>query len=254
MKNIRITGLIFIMLLWAVISIAADQRIQYTEEMVGAGHPTKPDTLNRLSLVEHNTDGTHRTDLSLTTPIIPSFYQDAGKTHLLTAPAGTGNIMLNVVEDTTPQLGGNLDSNGKVILLTAAPADHVAEGIARTGTAGENLAQGDVVYCKLNGGAWKWYKYDVNGTDKLIMPSGIATVAITSGNAGAILTAGQFRDDTWALSPSADAVVTVYASATPGGVTLTAPSTSGDEVVMVGVLVAANTIQLKFGYAWVEVN
>ncbi|MBI5827663.1 MAG: right-handed parallel beta-helix repeat-containing protein [Deltaproteobacteria bacterium] len=37
----------------------ADQRVQYTEEMVGAGHPTKADTLNRLMLVEHGTDGTH---------------------------------------------------------------------------------------------------------------------------------------------------------------------------------------------------
>jgi hypothetical protein len=34
-------------------------RIQCNEEMVGAGHPTKADTLNRLVLVEHNTDGTH---------------------------------------------------------------------------------------------------------------------------------------------------------------------------------------------------
>jgi len=38
----------------------ADQRIQYTEEMVGAGHPTKSDTLNRLANVEHNNDGTHK--------------------------------------------------------------------------------------------------------------------------------------------------------------------------------------------------
>lgn len=37
----------------------ADQRIQYAEEMVGAGHPTKADTLNRLMLVEHGTDGMH---------------------------------------------------------------------------------------------------------------------------------------------------------------------------------------------------
>jgi hypothetical protein len=38
----------------------ADLRIQYDEEMVGAGHPTKEDTLNRLVLAEHNHDGTHR--------------------------------------------------------------------------------------------------------------------------------------------------------------------------------------------------
>jgi len=38
----------------------ADERIQYTEEMVGNGHPTKPDTLNRHANVEHNSDGTHK--------------------------------------------------------------------------------------------------------------------------------------------------------------------------------------------------
>lgn len=38
----------------------ADQRIQSTEEMVGAAHATKADTLNRLTLVEHETDGTHK--------------------------------------------------------------------------------------------------------------------------------------------------------------------------------------------------
>jgi hypothetical protein len=37
----------------------ADLRIQYSEEMVGANHPTKADTLSRSFLVEHNPDGTH---------------------------------------------------------------------------------------------------------------------------------------------------------------------------------------------------
>lgn len=36
-----------------------DLRIQYNEEMVGANHSTKSDTLNRLALAEHNTDGSH---------------------------------------------------------------------------------------------------------------------------------------------------------------------------------------------------
>lgn len=35
----------------------SDLRIQYDEEMVGASHPTKDDTLNRLALVEADTDG-----------------------------------------------------------------------------------------------------------------------------------------------------------------------------------------------------
>lgn len=37
-----------------------DLRIQFSEAMVGAGHPAKPDTLNRLALVGHNNDGTHK--------------------------------------------------------------------------------------------------------------------------------------------------------------------------------------------------
>ncbi len=38
----------------------SDLRIQYQEEMVGAGHPAKADTLNRLVLAEHGIDGAHK--------------------------------------------------------------------------------------------------------------------------------------------------------------------------------------------------
>ena len=38
----------------------SDQRIQSTERMVGANHPTLADTLNRLTMIEHNSDGTHK--------------------------------------------------------------------------------------------------------------------------------------------------------------------------------------------------
>lgn len=56
----------------------ADQRIQYTEEMVGAGHGTKADTLNRLALVEHNNDGTHGalTTAAPATPAAKTLYED----------------------------------------------------------------------------------------------------------------------------------------------------------------------------------
>lgn len=38
----------------------ADQTLKYNEAIVGSGHPTMNDTANRLALVEHNTDGTHK--------------------------------------------------------------------------------------------------------------------------------------------------------------------------------------------------
>lgn len=37
-----------------------DLRIQFSEEMVGAGHPAKADTMNRLALVEHDNAGAHK--------------------------------------------------------------------------------------------------------------------------------------------------------------------------------------------------
>ena len=43
----------------------ADQTIAYTEEMVGRGHPTKADTLNRALLVEHGADGVHKSAFGL---------------------------------------------------------------------------------------------------------------------------------------------------------------------------------------------
>lgn len=45
----------------------ADQRLRYNEKLIGSGHPVLPDTLNRMMLVEHNTDGTHKLMSSLAT-------------------------------------------------------------------------------------------------------------------------------------------------------------------------------------------
>src|SRR3990167_1863451 len=45
-----------------------DLRIQSTEKMVGSGHPTQADPLNRLSLAEHNNDGTHNKLTKVTDP------------------------------------------------------------------------------------------------------------------------------------------------------------------------------------------
>jgi hypothetical protein len=44
----------------------SNKRILATEEMVGYGHATKEDTLNRLVMVEHNEDGTHQSSGSTT--------------------------------------------------------------------------------------------------------------------------------------------------------------------------------------------
>jgi hypothetical protein len=54
----------------------ADQRIKYNEEMVGANHPMKGDTLNRLKLVDHDSSGFHRSTA------FPSFFAHLGGTNI----------------------------------------------------------------------------------------------------------------------------------------------------------------------------
>ena len=67
----------------------ADQRISYNEYMVGAGHPTKADTLNRHANIEHNTDGTHK----MTDGAAGVLYYHDG-TRLVALPAGATTKIL----------------------------------------------------------------------------------------------------------------------------------------------------------------
>jgi len=63
MINKYIWLLIVILFLCSPVS-AVDERIKWNEDMVGANHATKADTLNRLGLIEHNIDGTHKAPYS----------------------------------------------------------------------------------------------------------------------------------------------------------------------------------------------
>jgi len=133
-------------------------------------------------------------------------------------------------------------------------ADGDWKGLAITGAVGGSITKGDLCYCKLNLGAWKYYRYDADATDKLILPSALALDSYISGD-GSFLIDGEMRNDAWTgLAGTADASTTVYASTATGNLTMTAPAVSGNEVVVVGVLIAAYTLQLKIGYAWLEVK
>lgn len=71
----------------------SDQRIQYTEKMVGAGHPSLADTLNRVTLVEHNNDGTHKTTGA---GVVTSFNNRTGAVMpALNSCSGAGDINRN---------------------------------------------------------------------------------------------------------------------------------------------------------------
>lgn len=71
----RISIILVVLLAFAATAFATDQRIQYTEEMVGANHPSKSDTLNRLNQVEADIDGHGKVRFlkeQSTTPTVPT--------------------------------------------------------------------------------------------------------------------------------------------------------------------------------------
>lgn len=146
-------------------------------------------------------------------------------------------VPINVVADVT---GG---------VITAKPpldADHSASGYAMYLLAGETVPFGAGVYSNGDGKAWK---SDADAASS--MPS--VGIVIEGGDADdliLILFAGFVRDDTWEWTVGNP----VYASTTPGALTQTAPSGTGDQVQVVGVASSADILLVNTDYSLVEVQ
>ena len=210
-------------------------------------------------------------------------------------------LLAGIVYDTTPQLGGNLDVNGKEIqsagnivlqlgdnagtysfivqdsdssvvfslnsdgelsvtsidadLLDTLTVDTTADGLSDdtyTGaivlkmTAGEVITQWDTVYYDFTTG--EVYQADADAAGEF--PAvGVAVAAGTDGNALTVLKSGFVRNDGWNWSAGA-----IYLSDTAGGLTQTAPSTSGDAHQLVGFAVTDDEAYFNFTGHWFEVE
>ena len=210
-------------------------------------------------------------------------------------------LLAGIVYDTTPQLGGNLDVNGKEIqsagnivlqlgdnagtysfivqdsdssvvfslnsdgelsvtsidadLLDTLTVDTTADGLnddTYTGaivlkmTAGEVITQWDAVYYDFTTG--EIYQADADAAGEF--PAvGVAVAAGTDGNALTVLKSGFVRNDGWNWSAGA-----IYLSDTAGGLTQTAPSTSGDAHQLVGFAVTDDEAYFNFTGHWFEVE
>ena len=128
----------------------------------------------------------------------------------------------DVVEDTTPQLGGILMFNDFAMQLTAPlTADHTWTGITVSATAGENLTVGQVCYFKSDGKFWL-ADSDASATTKGMLA--MATTSISANAAGIFLLYGLLRDDTFAYTIGAE----LFIHTTGGVPTSTAPTGNTD--------------------------
>jgi hypothetical protein len=162
-----------------------------------------------------------------------------GATPALGVNVSTDAITLRGVEYTFPAADGSADE-----VLTTDGSGNLSwsaiptgESVDISGTAGEALLEGDLVVFLDDAGTPKIYKADATGGDNRPNPVGFATAAASAGAAVVVRVAGS-APALFAAAPAAASVGSkVYMSATTGQVTLTAPTSSGDLVQRVGILV-----------------
>jgi hypothetical protein len=106
-------------------------------------------------------------------------------------------------------------------------ADLTATGLRSSETVGESVAFGNMLYLKSDG---KWWKSDADAATT--MPALRMALATASADASCVmLSIGWARNDAWNWTTGG----LLYASTTPGDMTQTAPSGTGDQQQVVGI-------------------
>lgn len=140
------------------------------------------------------------------------------------------------------------------VLVAAPGTDDTYSGTVATFTAGEALAQWDVVYCKNKSGVHACYKYDANGADKALPPRAMAVAAVDADASGTFLLNGIVRNDGWSQTTNQDEGKIVYADgATAGAITLTKSTTAADMIAILGYVVEQNVVYFNPSPILVEV-
>lgn len=149
-----------------------------------------------------------------------------------------GGGITDVVQDTTPQLGGDLDTNGKNILFAkSANTDFDSNGdIIKFGSG--STVQGELCYLT-SSGTWVAADADATGTAGGVL---LAIALGTDPDVDGMLLRGMFTLDHDPGTVGDE----LYVSTTAGDVTSTAPSGTGDIVRVVGYCLDSTNGQIWF--------
>ena len=153
----------------------------------------------------------------------------------------------NLVEDTSPQLGGFLDLNQFYVSLNPSPTSNLGfNGIGETATAGDNLVIGDVCYLNADGTYHKAVATAVGTTAGILR---MATATIASAATGVFLKDGYIRYDTWAWGTKG---AELYVGTSGGSPTSTRPSTTGQFVRIVGHALTSHILEFHPSETYIQ--
>ena len=124
--------------------------------------------------------------------------------------------------------------------------DVTASGMKSSEVVGEAVAFGNLLYMKSDG---KWWLADADAA--ATMPGARMALATASADAScAMLAIGWARNDDWAWTVGS----LLYASTTPGAMTETAPSGTGDQVQVLGLAYGADNVWFAPSLVTAEVS
>tara|TARA_R110002020_G_scaffold282945_1_gene498696 strand:+ start:6523 stop:7143 length:621 start_codon:yes stop_codon:yes gene_type:complete len=174
---------------------------------------------------------------------------DASGDPVAVATGDAGQVLTSAGAGQPPAFGGNVTLGESAILLDhAIGTDARVSGITVGGTAGSSMVVGDVIYLNTDN-AW-----DPTDADATASAVGMIGISLTAGSSGdiTILLKGFVRVD--AIFAFTTAGGPLYLSTTPGDMSQTAPSGSGDVVRVVGYAHDDDdTIFFSPDNSWVEI-
>lgn len=185
---------------------------------------------------EFSTDGTLSGNSDNAVPT-----EKAVKTYSDSVSGGIANI----VTDTTPQLGGDLDLNGHNINYTSIlTSNSTYEGTIMTVTVDSSAAAfSNALYCAAD------FHYELtSASTSATMPCRVLALESGTGEKKVLLE-GQICNTTWNWSNS-----DIYVSETTGELTSISPSGSGDQVQKVGWSLSADTIYFRPDSTIIEIT
>lgn len=140
----------------------------------------------------------------------------------------------NIVEDTTPQLGGALDTNNKYILMTAAPSDAAPGGGADVRSVTVDEAPNAVGDCMTIAAD---FHYEMANANSTVQTRCNALALETGTGTKLVLFRGEMRQDVWNWSEG-----WIYLDETDGDLTQSPPTDTGDMTQIVGYAMSTDTM------------
>jgi len=167
--------------------------------------------------------------------------QNDAEAVVLAIPTGTSNVVLGVDGTASDII---MTEKSSIQLDPAGGADGDYSGTTVTGTGGETLAFGEVVYLKAADS--EWYKIDANAVATAgNVFVGVAVSTSTDGNPLTILISGIIRADAQFPALTIGGAVYLSTAVGAGEVVVAAPTGADDVVRVVGFALTANEMYFR---------